>query len=39
MAWINSNRCVALERPVEATIMLVQLMGSDLHEQALCLPA
>ena len=39
MAWINSNRCVVLERAVEATVMLVQPMGSDLCEQALCLSA
>jgi hypothetical protein len=32
MAQINSNRCVALERAVEAAVMLVQLTGSNLHE-------
>jgi hypothetical protein len=39
MAWINSNRYVVLERAAEAAVMLVQLMGSKLHEQALHLPA
>ena len=39
MARINSNRCMTLERAVEATVMLVQPMGSDLCEQALCLLA
>ena len=39
MAWINSNCCVALERAVEAVVMLVQPMGSGLHKQALRLLA
>jgi hypothetical protein len=32
MVRINSNRCVALERVVEAAIMLVQSTGLDLDK-------
>jgi len=32
MARINSDRCMALEKAVEATIELVQPAGLDLHE-------
>ena len=38
MARINSNRCMVLERAVEATVKSVQPTGSDLHEHALRLP-
>lgn len=38
MAWINSNRYVALEGAMKAAVELVQPMGSSLHEQALNLP-
>jgi hypothetical protein len=37
MAWINRNCYVALEKAVEAAIVLVQPIGLDLREQALCL--
>lgn len=39
MAQVNSNRCMALERAVEAIIELVQPMGLGLREQALGLLA
>jgi hypothetical protein len=39
MARVNSNHCAMLEKAVEATIELVQPIGSGLYEQALSLLA
>jgi len=39
MARTNGNRCVVLEKVVEAVVELVQPTGSSLHKQALSLLA